>query len=297
MQFALFLGCNIPARLEAYEVSSRAVLERLGVTLMDIPEFNCCGYPMRNSNFMAFLLSAARNLALAVSKGLNIITLCQCCYGSLKNASRFIKNDESLKDEINRSLAKEGLRYTGKNHVRHLLDVLYHDIRTSDISKMVKRRFSRLKIATHYGCHALRPGDAVGSSDPDEPGLFDGLFDELVEVTGAVSVDWQMKKECCGAPLLGVNDVLSLGLTAKKLANARQADADFLCTACPYCQMQFDACCPAGAAASPDDSKPPAILYSQLLGLSIGLDEENLGLSTNHMLADAVIRFQRFRRM
>jgi heterodisulfide reductase subunit B len=41
MEFALFLGCTIPARLNQYESSSRAVLEKLGVGLVDIREFNC----------------------------------------------------------------------------------------------------------------------------------------------------------------------------------------------------------------------------------------------------------------
>ena len=86
MEFALFLGCTIPARLNQYESSSRAVLEKLGVGLVDIREFNCCGYPLRNIDFKVFLLSSARNLALAEKKNLNVMTLCKCCYGSLKKA-------------------------------------------------------------------------------------------------------------------------------------------------------------------------------------------------------------------
>ena len=38
MRFALFLGCNIPARLTAYESSARAVMGRLGVELADLPD-------------------------------------------------------------------------------------------------------------------------------------------------------------------------------------------------------------------------------------------------------------------
>jgi len=42
--------------------------------------------------------------------------------------------------------------------------------------------------------------------DPVAP----SIFDKLVEVTGAKSVDWTRKLECCGAPVLGVNDELSM---------------------------------------------------------------------------------------
>ena len=38
--------------------------------LHDIPEFACCGYPIKSVNHYAYLLMAARNLALAEERGL-----------------------------------------------------------------------------------------------------------------------------------------------------------------------------------------------------------------------------------
>ena len=64
MKFALFLGCQIPAHLNQYEISARAVLKRLDVGLVDIKQFNCCGYPVRSLDFKTFVLFSARNLAL-----------------------------------------------------------------------------------------------------------------------------------------------------------------------------------------------------------------------------------------
>lgn len=119
MKFALFLGCNIPARVMQYESSSRAILEKLNVEVVDLKEFNCCGYPLRNINFNAFALLAARNLALAEQNDLNIITLCQCCFGSLKKANHLLKDDALLRKEVNSRLEKEGLRYQGGIEVKH----------------------------------------------------------------------------------------------------------------------------------------------------------------------------------
>ena len=65
MKFTLFLGCNIPARVQQYDMAARAVLSEFGVDIADNDAFKCCGYPMRNTNFKAYVLSAARNLALA----------------------------------------------------------------------------------------------------------------------------------------------------------------------------------------------------------------------------------------
>ena len=213
MEFALFLGCTIPARLNQYESSSRAVLEKLGVGLVDIREFNCCGYPLRNIDFKVFILSSARNLALAEKKNLNVMTLCKCCYGSLKKADFLMKENASLKKEVNATLEKEGLKYEGRVEIKHLLSVLHKEIGIEAIKGKMAATFKRLKIATHYGCHALRPSQVVGFDNAVAP----SLFDQLVEATGAESIDWPMKLECCGAPLWGINDQSLHGFDFKKI--------------------------------------------------------------------------------
>ena len=86
MKFALFQGCKISFYLRDYGTSTRSVLLALGINLVDM-EFNCCGYPIRHLHFLSFILSAARNLALAEREHLNIVTPCKCCYGNLKQAS------------------------------------------------------------------------------------------------------------------------------------------------------------------------------------------------------------------
>jgi heterodisulfide reductase subunit B len=279
MKYALFLGCNIPARLSRYESSARAVLSKVDVGLVDIKEFNCCGYPVRNIDNTAFVLASARNLALAAKESLNVISLCKCCFGSLKKANHLIKEDADLRAEINGILAKEGLKYDGDIEVRHFLSVLFHDVGIKALKEKLEKTFSGLKIATHYGCHALRPSKIVQFDDPVAP----SIFDQLVEVTGAKSVDWSMKLDCCGAPVLGINDSLSMTLTEKKLADGDNAGADYLCTACPFCQMQFDDVQKTILAGRDTDRRLPAILYPQLLGLSMGIDRNLLGLAENQL--------------
>jgi heterodisulfide reductase subunit B len=279
MEFAFFLGCTIPARLNQYESSSRAVLEKLGVGLVDIREFNCCGYPLRNIDFKAFLLSSARNLALAEKKNLNVMTLCKCCYGSLKKADFLMKENASLKKEMNSTLGKEGLNYEGKIEIKHLLSVLHKEIGIEAIKGKMEMTFKRLKIATHYGCHALRPSQVVGFDNAVAP----SLFDQLVEATGAESIDWPMKLECCGAPLWGVNDRLSMDLTLKKLTDGKKSGADYVCAACPYCHIQFDKVQKMILSQRNVNHPLPSILYTQLLGLSLGIDRKALGLGMNEI--------------
>jgi heterodisulfide reductase subunit B len=286
MKYAMFLGCNIPARLNQYESSARAVLKKVDVRLVDIKEFNCCGYPIRNLDHNAFVFASARNLALAARENLSIISLCKCCYGNLRKADHLIKEDASLRAEINRTLNKESLKYEGDIEIKHFLSVLFHEIGIEALKKKIEKTFSDLMIATHYGCHALRPSKIVQFDDPVAP----SIFDQLVEVTGAKSIDWSRKMDCCGAPLWGINDDLSMSLTEKKIADGKQSGADYLCSACPYCHLQFDTV--QKTAVSQNGNDPLAsILYPQLLGLVMGIDEKTLGVGMNQLDISGVTSF------
>jgi len=287
VKYALYLGCQIPARLSQYEYSARAVLRKLTVELVDIKEFNCCGYPLRSFDFRTFVFSAARNLALAARAELDMIVLCKCCFGSLKKVEHLLHQDSAWRDDINGLLSKEGLRYTGDIEVRHLLSVLYHQVGLEAIKDKIEKPFLALKIAAHYGCHALRPSRIVQFDDPLAP----SIFDQLVEATGAESISWAAQLECCGAPLGGVNDELSMSLTEKKLTDAQRSGAEYLCTACSYCQLQFDVVQGIMVDRQGKDHGLAAILYPQLLGLSLGIPRDALGFALHRLPADDIEKY------
>jgi len=284
MKYTLFLGCNIPARVQQYEASARSVLAGLGVDIEDIKEFNCCGYPLRNSDFKTFVLFSARNMALAEKLGLNVLTLCKCCYGSMKMAEHYMEEDSLLKNEVNETLAKEGLEYNGNLEIKHFLSALYSDIGINTLKEKITRSFKDIKIATHYGCHVLRPSNIMQFDNPVSP----VIFDRLVELTGAKSIDWALKLECCGAPVLGINDDLSMNLTKNKLTDGKRSGADYLCTACPWCHLQFDSVQKMMIEQQRINNHLPAILFPQLLGLAMGIDKQALGINMNQIDISAI---------
>jgi heterodisulfide reductase subunit B len=104
-----------------------------------------------------------------------------------------------------------------------------------------------------------------------------------VEATGSQSIYWASRVECCGAPLLGVNDDLSFDIMRRKLKDSREGDADFICTACPYCQIQFDTVQSTIMEEEKGESAVPSILYTQLLGMSMGIDDKALMLDTGRI--------------
>ena len=134
MKYALFLGCKIPSQLPAYAASTRAVLAHLGVSLLDL-DFNCCGYPARDLGRDAFVLAAVRNLALAERAGLNVLTPCACCFGTLRHAITFLDEDAALRVRTTQALAAEGLAWSGTTEVEHVLPLLARVIGVDEIGR------------------------------------------------------------------------------------------------------------------------------------------------------------------
>ena len=273
MAYCYFAGCKIPYYLPEYGTSAVALLDRFGIELLDL-EFNCCGYPVRDINFQSFLLAGARNLALAEQKNTDIVTPCKCCFGSLKFVEHYLNQRGAVKDQINAMLRPEGLQWEGRINVRHLLTVLHQDVGVNALRAAVVNPLEGLKVAIHTGCHALRPGNVTRYDNP----LVPGIFNDLVALTGAESVFWSMSTECCGNPQWDKNQKLALKQMQRKLLNAKQAGADFVCTACTYCQMQFEQNNHSEIIPQKGDRTIPAVLISQLIGLSIGMEDEKIGL-------------------
>ncbi len=286
MKYAYFPGCKIPQHQPQYDTAVRAVLDALGVRLVDIP-FNCCGYPVRHQDFTASVLSAARNMALARVFHQTILTPCKCCFGNLKHADYWLTHNAGLRDEINGVLAEEGLKWTPGLRVVHLLSALAHDIPPEMIHDRVKIPLTGLMVAPHYGCHALRPGNVTQFDDPLAP----TIFEDLVNITGARSVNWPLRLECCGNPLWGKNDRLSIRLMNKKLRDAAESGAHVICTACTYCQIQFDAIQADILEKDPSGFRLSSILYPQLLGLSMGMKKDTLGLDQNRLVSRHVKQY------
>lgn len=275
MKLAFFQGCNIPIRIEQYAVSTEAVLGKFGVELVEIPEFTCCGYPVRNVDEKAYILPSVRNMAIAEKNGLDIMVICNCCFASLQKAKTVLKNNAELKDEINSLLAKEGLCYTGEVRVKHFLTVLHDDIGVESIKKQLVNRYTELNLSVIHGCHILRPREVTSFDDSFVP----KITEALVGVTGATNLDWQGKLECCGAALAGINDDLAGTLLNEKVEGALKAGADYITPVCSYCHLQFDT----AQTNVRDQNSPilPVLLYPQLLGLVLGIDEKKLGIEQN----------------
>jgi len=275
MSLVFFPCCVTSALADHCHSAAKLLVDELQVKIDLGNGFNCCGYPYKGVDFNASILLSGRNLALAEKKGVDLVATCACCYGTTKQAETILKNDRSLFDYVNDALKREGLAYEGKNTIKHLVEVLLADPGIEKLKDRFGAIFRGLRVAAHYGCHLLRPGEILGFDNPFSP----NKFDLLIEATGAESVPWSQKLDCCGAPLMGINDTTSVRLAENKLEKARQAKADLICTACPFCYLQFERTREILARESVVELNLPSLTYVQFLGLALGLDRSSVGVS------------------
>lgn len=262
--FALFLGCLIPNRLPEIEKATRLVCEKLDIGLEDMEGASCCPAPgvMKSFDRSVWYALSARNLHIASEMGHDVITLCNGCYGTLKDSSLELQEDEKTYAEVKDALSKIGRDLTRIPDVLHIVEYLYYDYGLERIKDHVCAPLD-LNVAVHYGCHLLKPSKYRRTKNFENP----EFFDALVEVTGSKSVDYAEKSSCCGAGgglRSGIKDV-SLDIARKKVASIEGADC--IVTPCPFCHMQLE-----------QVSDIPVLYYTQLLALSMGISSEELGL-------------------
>ncbi|MDH5266377.1 MAG: CoB--CoM heterodisulfide reductase iron-sulfur subunit B family protein [Candidatus Bathyarchaeota archaeon] len=274
LKYLLFLGCVIPYRLPSFEISTRRVLDKLGVELVEMPEFNCCGFPLDPVNHDMMLTLAARNLCLAEQQNLNIITLCNGCFGILNHVNKELKEDKKIKEKVNGYLKEIGMEFKGTITVKHLIHVLAEDVGFEKIKETVQKPLNQLRVAQHSGCHVVRPAKYIGFEDPENP----TTLKKLIQVTGAKCLDYMDEPECCGAPIVGVNDKIPLQLAREKLDHIKAVGAQAMITCCPYCHIMYDLNQPRIERAFNEKFGIPVLHYPQLLGLAMGIAPEELAL-------------------
>ncbi|UCD39565.1 MAG: CoB--CoM heterodisulfide reductase iron-sulfur subunit B family protein [Candidatus Bathyarchaeota archaeon] len=283
MEVAVYCGCVIPTIQYGYEMSVRETMPQLDVELVDLDNASCCGTPVQSVNMFTALYLAARNLAIAEKTGLkNLLLPCNGCYLSLSEAKHLLSQDETAKEQVNGLLAEENLHYKDSIKIWHTIDLLHDFIREEKIRKAVEHPLADLKLAVHYGCHILRPSTLQMVDDPEDP----RKMSELTEWLGARSVPYPEKLDCCGAMLLLSHPDAAFTFSGLKLKAVQDSGADALVVACPSCQMMFDMRQKSAAATVGAKISVPVLYFTQLLGIAMGIDTEELGLHLNRSPID-----------
>lgn len=274
-EYVLFRGCIAPVRLPTYEAATILVLEKLGISVVPLDNANCCGAQYIESlNENAFLALGGRILALAEKEDKDIIAICGACAGSLKHTKKLLDRRKRVRTEVNSLLSKEGLEYTKKVEVKHLLDVFEHDIGLDTIRSAITNPYAGIRLAAHYGCHVTRAFDDMNNTDGENP----TIIDTIIRVAGGRTVDYSGKGRCCGAPLLAMDEKLAGKVGLEKIRNVREGGADGIVTACSYCDIQLAQVQFGGRL---EKSRVPVMTLPQFLGPALGILDDDLGMHMN----------------
>jgi heterodisulfide reductase subunit B len=282
MNYIYYPGCSLEATALEYNLSTQATMGALGADLTELKDWTCCGASAAEAtSYLLSMVLAARNLALAekMDSDADIMIPCSACYLNLRKVEDHIKRDEKLLDKINEALKEEGLEYKGGVRVRHLVDVIVNDFGLESIEPLVKNKLTDLRVATYYGCQALRP--YVIYDDPEQP----RSLEPLLLAMGAKVHPWEMGAKCCGAALMTTKKDVALELTSTILKAAQGADC--IVTVCPMCEMNLEAFQKSISKIGGEDLRIPVLYLPQLMGLALGLSSEEIKLEKNLAMTDA----------
>ncbi|MEO0106357.1 MAG: CoB--CoM heterodisulfide reductase iron-sulfur subunit B family protein [candidate division WOR-3 bacterium] len=282
MKYAFFPGCTVLGRGRNYEMSARIVASLLGIELVDLEDFECCGFPLKSVHYETYFLMAARNILYAEEKGLNICTLCSACTGSLTEVNKHLNDNFDERAKVVAQLKKNGLetKIGSPIKVKHLIKIFYEDIGLERLEKAIKRKLVEFNLASHYGCHYIKPSDIYEpAEDPENP----KSLDELIKITGARTVDYPEKLRCCGAGILAINEDTAYALARPKLKELSTDAIDAMVLMCPFCSVMYDDNQKKIEQKFQEQYNLPVLYYPQLLGLAMGLEPKTLGLQMNRV--------------
>ena len=286
MKYAYYPGCSLECSSAAYDVSVREVSDLLGIKLVELDDWNCCGATEYFSqNELVATSVIARNLALVDSQLDQLVAPCAACYLNLAKTDRLMVDHPEMGQKINQCLAAGGLTYkAGRVRIRHILDVIYTDIGQAAIRDKVVKPLTGLRVAPYYGCQVVRPIEGIDNTE------YPMKMDELFTWLGAEVVDYPVKAHCCGGHMTQISEPQAFELIRRLLHSAAEYKADMILCMCPMCQLNLDAYQARVNSHFGTTYKLPIVFFTQLLGLAFGLEPKRLGFGKEIVAAEPVIK-------
>jgi len=277
MKMLYFPGCTLSTKARGFDVSVRDSARSLGLELVEMAQWNCCGatFPLSTDNLLD-LVGPARVLISARQEGERLAVACTTCYNVLRRTNHVLRNDEEKRERINFFVEAD---YQGDLEVLDVLQILRDEVGFERIAARAKRPLNGLKIAAYYGCMVLRPPAEVAYDDPENP----HALDDLMRALGAEAVSYPHKGECCGAYLIVRSPEVTAEMAYRVLSSARQAGAELVVTNCPLCQFNLDRQQAMMRRHHAGFEPIPTLYFTQLLGIALGLDPSGYDLDRHYV--------------
>jgi succinate dehydrogenase / fumarate reductase, cytochrome b subunit len=291
LRYAYFPGCVAQGACRELYLSTQALTQALGIELVELKKASCCGSGTfkEDSQLLEDTVNA-RNIALAESLNLPLLTHCSTCQGVIGHVDDRLKsaqqNDPAYVEQINGLLKQEGCSpYKGSTDVKHLLWALVGDYGLEALQQKVTRKLSGLKCASFYGCYLLRSQQSLPYDDPHSPESMENVFRAI----GATPIYYRGRTQCCGWPLASYATDQSFKMAGGHIQEAIAAGADCIVTPCPLCHLNLDSRQPEVAQVVNEKLGLPVLHLPQLVALALGVSPKELGLDRHVVSTRSVL--------
>ena len=282
---AYYPGCSLHGTSGEFDASFKATARALGLTLQEIPGWECCGNTAAHSINRLLAAALPVNELAKVEQDMKLDAVavpCAACYSRFKTGAHEVEDDAQTASDVR---AVVGRAYNGGVTVQNLIDVYHDAVGLEELAAKVTRPFAGLKIACYYGCLLTRPPKVTLADDPEYP----THMDAVVKALGCTPVDWNYKTDCCGAALALTEQHIVDDLVGRILTDAKACGAEAVSVACPLCQVNLDGRQSEMMRGKSDWQPIPVGFLSQLVGRALGLGDKELGLKKHLIDITAVM--------
>ena len=289
MRVAYWPGCVSRGFTPELHGSMAQVAPLLDIELVELDRACCTGAGViaEHNQELADTLNA-RTFALAqrVDGAELMMNICSTCQGAQTECQERLDANAEYREHVNGTLSKYDLRYDKGLTNKNFLWLMVEEIGLDAIKAKVKRPLTDLRVGPFYGCYIVRPTERLGIGR-DNPR--DRYLQMLIEALGGTVVDYAGQYKCCGFPIITMNREASLKQAGRHLGDAIDADADCLVTPCPLCHLNLDLQQPGAEKVVGRDLGMPVLHLPQLVGLALGLEPKELGMTKHVVRPTSVI--------
>lgn len=248
-----FPGCSMATTAKENNHSLIESCRKMGINLVDLPDWNCCGSSSAHSidHQLAFDL-ACRNLSLAPA-GRPLVAACPSCTLRLKHAQHLLKNDAAARE---RYLKLWGRPFDPNLSIRHFFGLLSEVDFESLLAANGHARID-LVFAPYYGCMLNRPFALRAGSDHH------GIMEKTLGNLGLRPLHWAYASQCCGTFLTVARPDIVTPKVNAIMQGAAESGAECIITACAMCHMNLEVRCTL-------KNPVPIFHFSEVLSLAFG---------------------------
>ena len=280
-KYAYYPGCSLHSTGAEYDMSFRAVCNRLGIELQEPKGWICCGAtPAHSTSRLLSLALPMKSLCQAEKTGLTeLVAPCAACLARLKTTVYETSNDQELAEQVS-EIIDEPIAKNVK--VLHPLEIFTNE---AEVAGAVTRQMPELKVVCYYGCLLTRPPKIMQFDECEYPMSMDLLLRSL----GITTLDWSYKTDCCGGVFTMTETDVVLKLIRDIFDEAKAVGANAIAVACPMCHINLDTRQGEVEEKYNTHYGMPILYFTQLMGLAYGISPKELGMQKMFVNTDELL--------